>query len=104
MVAAVETLLPGVGSVVAELTVTLLVSVVGTALGLTRATTVNTAVAPDANVSESLQVSVLRPTSGVQPHSTPGEIEETYVVFEGSVSLMLANAAPLGPLLVAVIV
>ncbi len=103
VVVAVAELLPGVGSLVEELTVAVFDSTVPAAVdGATSTTSVkkSTVGANEELVHETVPVP---PTAGVVHDQGPVVESETNVVFAGNVSENEAEAALLGPLLVIVI-
>ena len=104
VVVAVLELLAGVGSVVAELVVTVSLSTVP---GATPAPTLTTSVKtedPGVRLAMVELTVPVPPTAGVVLDQPPGEVSETKVVPDGSVSLSETEAAALGPLLVTVTV
>jgi len=102
-VVAVEVLFGGFASVVADVTLAVLV-IVPLAAALTFTTNVNVAVAPDANVAMFAVTVPVPPTAGVVSVNAGPEvcIIETKVVFAGTASVSETACASLGPLFVSV--
>jgi hypothetical protein len=107
VVVAIALLLPGVGSVVVLAAVAVLVIVAPVATPLsTLTTTWKVAVSPLATEAFEKMTLPVRPTAGIEETDQPGlpVIAETKVVLVGVGSVTVTVLAPLGPLLMKLIV
>lgn len=96
--------MPGVGSVVAELTVAVSLSTVAAGTADPTLTTNVKLALPGARLAMVELTVPVPPTAGVVLDQPPGEVRETKVVPGGSASFSETDVAELGPLLVTVIV
>src|SRR5688572_7654928 len=96
--------LPGFGSVVAEVTVAvLLITVASKVDAMTLTTSVNTAL-PMVMLGVLHEIAPVPPTEGVVHDQPAGDASETNVVLDGTLSLSDAEVALLGPALLTVMV
>jgi hypothetical protein len=104
VVVAVPLSFPVFGSVVADVTVAVLLSTVPAAVGASTFTTRLKTAFPAAKLGIVQEIGPAAPTAGVVHDQPAGEDSETNVVLAGSVSVMLTVDALLGPPLFTVMV